>query len=87
MRLPPKNRKVVTIMEELFSFETSMERIMKSEREEARAEGRAEGANQKAEKTALFLLGKNIDIPTIMGATELTEDRIKEIAVDHGLIQ
>ena len=81
--LESRKKEVVTIMEELFSFETSMERIITSREDEARAEG----ANQKAEKTALFLLKNNMGIPFIMGATELSEDRIREIAVENGLLQ
>ena len=97
--LKTRRKEVVTIMEELFSFETSMERIITTKEVEARTAGRAEGraegrlagrtegAQQEKKKTALFLLKNHMTIPFIMEATDLAEDEIKQIAAENSLLQ
>ena len=49
--------------------------------------GIAQGEQEKAEKMALVLFQKKMTIPFIAEVTELSEDRIREIAVEHGLMQ
>ena len=93
--LGSRKKEVVTIMEELFDYETNMRRYVAAETDaarrtglaEGRAEGRTEGARLEKEKTALFLLRSRMAIPFIVSATELSEERIRQIASENGLTQ
>ena len=95
--LESRQKEVVSIMEELFSYEKSMARVMKGLQEEAwkngmnkglsegLTKGRSEGRSEEKEKTALYLLRQHLAMATIVGATELSEERIRQIAAEHGL--
>ena len=85
--LTSRKKEVVTIMEELFSFETSMKRIINTEKTEAREEGRAEGRTQEREKNALAMLKEHINIAVVARCTELSEEDVRQLAIKNGLAQ
>ena len=78
--LASRKKEVISIMEELFSYETNMRRILKKIEEESEQRGEQRGEQREKEKTALFLLKQHLAMATIVGATGLSEDRVREIA-------